>query len=72
MGDIVLLENKQQREQRRWIEYQYNRMSFEQRRHVIARIILEFNDRRSANIICGKKLNDIEFQQFKNMLKQYV
>ena len=72
MGDVILLENKQQREERRWVEYQYNKMSFEQRRYVISRIILEFNDRRSANIICGKKLNDIEFQQFKNMLKQYV
>lgn len=72
MGNVVLLENKQQREERRWVEYQLNNMPYEEKRYYIAKVILKFNDRTSANIICGKKLNDIEFQQFKNTLKQYI
>ena len=65
---VVNIYSKREKE----FAYLWNSVSAEQRKYALATYILKYNDRNIVEKIYGKKINDIEFQQFKRMLKKYL
>lgn len=70
MSNIIQFISRKQKIMRDEFFYLYNQLDELQKRSVIARYILEFNDRQCANAVCGYVLNDLDFQRFKRFLKE--
>lgn len=68
MSKVVRLVTREEQE----FAYVWNMASEEQRLHALATYIYKYNNKEVANKICNKKLNDIEYQQFKKMLRKYL
>lgn len=51
---------------------QAQNMTVEQQRKLVFELILKFNDRKTANFIAQKELNDIEFAEFKRVIKEKI
>lgn len=73
MGDVVLLETKEQREFKKFFAETYNNMPLREKKRFLANVFLYAdNDRKLANAFCKQELNDIEYQQFKRFFRKFL
>lgn len=73
MGDVVLLETREQREFKQYFKEIYNTMTIRERKRFLANVFLYAdNDRKLANAFCKQELNDIEYQQFKRFFRKFL
>ena len=73
MGDVVLLEAREQREFKKFFAQTYNNMSLREKKRFLANVFLYAdNDRKLANAFCKQELNDIEYQQFKRFFRKFL
>lgn len=73
MGDVVLLETREQREFKKFFAETYNNMPLREKKRFLANVFLYAdNDRKLANAFCKQELNDIEYQQFKRFFRKFL
>ncbi len=68
MNNVVKFITKEEKE----FKYIWDNSTYENRLFALATYILKYNDRVLAEKVCGTSLNDLEFQQFKRVLKKYI